>query len=166
LRRSSILVCALSLVCCQGVFAQRVKSRKGQVCGDPTAACKSRENFQSFDLPFDQGRNLVIGESEYFYGIVLESVKLPDYGDCENPSFKEDERLEIQKLFEHNKVFMLNCMESGSNYYEGVADNMAFVAVYAGRALPEANNFLKTVNALNRFPGIRVRRMRVAVNGT
>jgi hypothetical protein len=166
LRKSSILICALALVWCQGVFAQKVKPRKGQVCGDPTAACRSRENFQPFDLPFDQGKNFVVAESEYFYGVVLESVKLPDFGDCEHPSFKEDERLEIQQLFEHNKVFMLNCVESASNYYPGVTDQTAFIAVYAGHTLAEANKFLRSVYALNRFPGIRPRRMRVAVNGT
>ena len=148
-----------------GVHAQK-KTRKGKVCGDPTVACKGAENFQPHDLVFDTGKNFVIFESEPFYGIVLKSVKLPDFGDCEKPSFKEAERKEIQTLFEHNKVFMLNCVESGTNYYPGVVDKTAFMAVYAGRTLAEANRFLKTVQALNKFPGVRVRKMSIAVNGT
>jgi hypothetical protein len=142
------------------------RTRKGKICGDPTVACKGAENFQPHDLIFDTGKNFVIVESEPFYGIVLKSVKLPDFGDCEKPSFKEDERKEIQILFEHNKVFTQNCIESGTNYYPGVADKTAFIAVYAGRTLEQANAFLKTVQALNKYPGIRVRKMSIAVNGT
>jgi len=162
------LICALTIIiCCHGISAQKRKPlRRGSVCGDPTAACKAKTNFQEWDLPFDTGKNFVIAESVSFYGIVLESVKLKDYGDCEHPSFKEEARLEIQKLFEHNKVFAENCMESGTNYYPGVAEQTAFIGVYAGKTLAEANRFLKTVQALNKFPGIGVRRMRVAINGT
>ena len=143
------------------------QKRLGVVCGDPTAACKAHmDNFQPADLPFDQGKNLVIYESQPFYGIVLKSVKLADWGDCANPTFKEPDRAALQALFEHNKVFMQNCVESGSYYYTGVADKTALVAVYAGRTLAEANKFLKTVQALNKFAGARVRKMRVSVNGT
>jgi hypothetical protein len=124
------------------------------------------DNFQPGDLPFDQGKNFVIYESQPFYAIVLKSVKLADWGDCGNPTFKETDRASLQALFEHNKVFMQNCVESGTYYYTGVADKTALVAVYAGRTLAEANKFLKTVQALNKFPGARVRKMRVSVNGT
>ncbi len=148
-----------------GTSAQK-KTLKGKICGDPTVACKDGENFRPYDLAFDTGKNYVIYESQPFYGIVLKSVKLPDFGDCEKPSFKEDERKEIQTLFEHNKVFMLNCLASATNYYPGVAEKTAFIAVYAGHTLAEANAFLKTVQALNKYPGVRVRRMSVAVNGT
>lgn len=132
-----------------------------------TAACKGRENFQPFHLPFDTGRNFVIAESEYFYGIVLRSKKMkPEWGDCENPIFGEKERLGVQAMFPRNKVFALNCVETGSNYYTGVADNIAFIGVYAGRTLAEANRFLKTVQATKKFAGVRVRRMKVGINGT
>jgi len=136
------------------------------VCGDPTATCKDLDKFQPADLPFDLGKYVTFYESAPFYGIVLKSVKLPDFGDCNSPSFKESERLEIQGLFEHNKVFMLNCVESASNYYVGVAEKTAFIAVYAGRTLTEANKFLKTVRAINKYSDVRVRKMRVAINGT
>ena len=145
---------------------RKAKVRYGKVCGDPTVKCKGADNFQAGDLPFDTGKNFVIYESEPFYGIVLKSVKLADFGDCQKPSFKESERVAMQADFEHNKVFALNCLESGSNYYTGVADKTAFIAVYAGRTLTEANQFLKTVQALNKYPGIKIRKMRIGVNGT
>ena len=149
------------------VASAQKKARLGRVCGDPTAACKGRENFQSYDIPFDTGKNYVIAESERFYGIVLRSKKMnPEWGDCEHPLFAEKERIEIQAMFPNNKVFALNCVESGSNYYTGVADHFAFIGVYAGRTQAEANKFLKTVQDTKKFSGVRVRRMQVGINGT
>lgn len=146
--------------------AQR-KAKLGRVCGDPTAVCKSAEYFQLSDLPFDVGRNLVISESEWFYGIVLKSQRMvPEWGDCEHPTFSESERLEIQALFPRNKVFAFNCYEPGLNYYNGVSGNTAFIAVYAGRTPAEAKAFLRKVQSTKRFPGIRVRRMQAGINGT
>ena len=163
--RSKLLLLLIMLVAAFVVSAQK-KAKLGKVCGDPTVMCKSAENFQAFDIPFDTGKNFVIYESEKFYGIVLKSVKLTDFGDCSKPSFAETERIEIQAMFEHNKVFALNCVESGTNYYPGVAEQTAFIGVYAGRTLAEANKFLKTVQATGKFPGIKVRKMSIAVNGT
>ena len=160
-----LVVCLTLVSLSLSILAQK-KSKAGKVCGDPTAACKCRENFQEFDLPFDQGKNFVIYESETFYGIVLKSAKLKDWGDCSNPSFSETERLPIQEMFPHNKVFALNCVETGTNYYSGVAKKTAFIGVYAGRTLTEANKFLKTVKAVNKFSGIKVRKMKIGVNGT
>jgi hypothetical protein len=145
--------------------AQR-KAKLGKVCGDPSAACKGRENFQAWDLPFDTGKNFVIANSEWFYGIVLKSKKMKDWGDCEHPIFAETERLELHDMFPGKKVFAVNCVESGTNYYTGVAEQTAFIGVYAGRTLAQANAFLKTVQATKKFPGIRVRRMQVGINGT
>ena len=163
-----VLICfALLLVVeASAVFAQKRGTSKGRVCGDPTASCKAKENFEPADLPFDQGKNFVIAESEFFYGIVLKSVKVKDYGDCEKPSFAETERADIQKLFEHNKVFMQNCIESARPYYIGIADHTAIIGIYAGHTLAEANKFLKAVLATGKYPGARVRKMRVALNGT
>ncbi|MFM9905092.1 MAG: hypothetical protein ACKVQJ_11035 [Pyrinomonadaceae bacterium] len=160
---STVLVLVLSAAFT--ATAQK-KAKLGKICGDPTAVCKSRENFQPFDLPFDTGKNFVIYESEKFYGIVLKSTKLKDFGDCANPTFAEAERLPIQEMFPHNKVFALNCVETGTNYYTGVAEQTAFIGVYAGHTLAEANKFLKIVQATQKFPGIRVRKMSIGVNGT
>jgi hypothetical protein len=166
-RTFNILACVavVMLGLAFSVQAQK-KTKLGKVCGDPTAVCKGRENFQAWDLPFNTGKNFVIAESEWFYGIVLKSKKLKDYGDCEHPVFSEDERLAAQGIFLSNKVFALNCVESGTNYYNGVAQQTAFIGVYAGQTKAVADAFLKTVQATKRFPGVRVRRMQVAINGT
>jgi hypothetical protein len=154
-------------LCASGAFAQKRKVKTGgAVCGDPSTACSSRKNFHEWDLPFNTGRNFVIVESAPFYAIVLKSVKLKDWGDCGNPTFSETERLEVQRLFEHNKVFAQNCVESGSNYYTNIPEQRAMLAVYAGRTLTEANRFLKQVQALNKYSGVRVRRMKIGINGT
>ena len=158
-----IIILTLAMV---GHAQKKAKVRYGKVCGDPSVKCKGGENFQPSDLGFDTGKNFVIYESEQFYGIVLKSKKLPDFGDCAAPSFPESERAAIQNDFPHNKVFTQNCLESGSNYYTGVNDKTAFIGVYAGRTLAEANGFLKKVQALNKYPGVRVRKMRIGVNGT
>lgn len=147
------------------VFAQK-KAKLGKVCGDPTVACKSAENFQIYDLSFDTGKNFVIAESAWFYGIVLQSKKLKNYSDCEHPTFSEKEPMDVQQLFPKNKVFSLNCVEPGTNYYKGVAQETAFIGLYAGTTLAASNAFLKTVQATKRFPGIRVRKMQVGINGT
>ena len=168
MKRAPVIVAIAisSLLLLANIASAQRKARQGKVCGDPTAACKAKENFQPFDLPFETGKNFVIVESEHFYGIVLKSKKMDGWGDCSKPVFPDKERAQIQELFPHNKVFTLNCVESGTNYYPGVADQVAFIGVYAGRTLAEANALLKTVQATNRFPGIRVRRMQIAINGT
>lgn len=161
-----LLVVSIAVVAASIDVSAQKKAVKGKICGDPTQKCKGAENFQTYDLVFDTGKNFVIAQSEKFYGIVLKSVKLNDWGDCGHPSFGEDTRLLVQELFPHNKVFALNCVESGTNFYPGVAEKTAFVAVYAGRTLAEANKFLKTVQATGKFPGVRVRSMSIEVNGT
>ena len=154
------IVAALVFIGYQSVSAQAV-------CGDPTAACRDRENFQAGDLPFNMGKNVNFSDSVWFYGIVLKSAKMKEeWGDCDNPQFTESEREAAQALFPKNKVFTLNCVQSGSNYYPGVADHIAFIGIYAGRNLAEANAFLKKVVATKKYPGIKVRRMRISVNGT
>lgn len=168
MKTKTLIFVTLSLVLLFGsidLSAQK-KQLKGKVCGDPTVACKSAGDFQPFDLAFNTGKSFAIFESEKFYGIVLRSVKLSDWGNCEAPSFAESERLPIQELFPHNKVFAQNCVETGTNYYSGVANQTAFIGVYAGRTLAEANLFLKTVKATGKFPGVKVRQMSIGINGT
>lgn len=146
--------------------AQR-RSAVGRVCGDPTVKCKTQEGFQPFNLAFDTGRNFVIAESEKFYAVIVKSVKIKDFGDCAKPSFSEPERLEVQGLFPNNKVFAYNCLEgAGDQYFTGIADHIAFIGVYAGRTLAEANAFLKKVNETGKFPGANIKRLQAQINGT
>ena len=149
------------------VAAHGQKAAKyGKVCGDPSVKCLGGDGFQPFDLPFNTGKNYIIAESEYFYGIVLKSRRVKDIGSCGKPLFGEVERKSIQELFPRNKVFTLNCWEAGSNYYSGVNGDTAFIGVFAGKTLPQAQVFLRQVKAANRFAGVKIRRMRVGINGT
>lgn len=163
---SAVFVLGLTLSFVGTTAWGQKKRATGQVCGDPTAKCAAAENFQAFDLPFETGANWVIVQSRPFYGIVLKSAKLPDWGDCEKPSFQEAERLEIQDLFPKNKVFTQNCVDVGTNYYTGTADKTALIGVFAGNTLREANAFLKKVLATGKFDGARGRKMRIEINGT
>jgi hypothetical protein len=167
MRKASYLTVVIIMCLAFAVNAAAQKKAKvGRVCGDPTADCKGGDAFQAYDLAFDTGKNFVIAESEWFYGIVLKSIKLPGFGDCEHPAFSNEERLAVQELFPRHKVFALNCYDPGTNYYNGVAQKTAFIGVFAGRTTADANAFLKTVQATKRFPGVRVRRMQAGINGT
>jgi hypothetical protein len=138
----------------------------GTICGDPTAPCRTRENFQPYELPFEYGKSNVIAESKPFYAVILKSVKLnSDQSDCEN-AIPEAERLDVQTLFPHNMVFAMRCWETGQTSYTNVAGGVSFMAVYAGQTPGQANTFLKTVAATGKFKGATLRRMRVMMNGT
>ena len=159
-------VVSCGLMSALSISAQR-KARLGRVCGDPTIKCKGEEGFQPHNLPFDTGKNSVIAESERFYAVILRSVKIKEFGDCAKPSFPEAERVELQKLFVHNKVFAYNCLDgAGDQYFLGVSEHVAFVAVYAGRTLTEAKAFLDTVNATGKFQGAAIKRLQAEINGT
>ena len=166
-QRSIIWIC-LALAAFAVTAPAQKKARLGKVCSDPTAPCKTAKDFQPYDLPFDLGtEKSAIYKSEKFYGIVLQSVKLKNsWGDCEKPRYPESERLPIQELFPNNKVFTQNCVEPGTNYYTGVANQTSFIGIYAGRTLAEANKFLKKVKATGKYPGVRVRQMQIGINGT
>lgn len=156
-----ILGCASAV----GVNAQK-RTGTGRVCGDPTAPCKYRENFQPYELPFDYGKNVVIVQSQLFYAVMLKSVKLnADQSNCDK-AIPESDRTETQELFPRNKVFVMRCWESGQASYTNVTDGVSFLGVYAGRTLAEANAFLAKVKATGKFNGAAIRRMRVQINGT
>src|SRR2546430_2617926 len=124
------------------------RSEIGKVCGDPTARCRTRKSFQPNELPFDFGPdNAVIAESRPFYAVILKSTKVkPDQSDCSG-KFPEVDRNSAQALFPHNMVFVMRCNESMQNYYTNVANNVSFMAIFAGNTLSEANLFLKKVKA-------------------
>jgi len=148
-------------------FDSAAQRRNGKICGDPNAACGGREQFQPWELTFALPKNSVIYESEYFYSVILKSVKLPQdsYSECEK-AFAEEERLKVQALFPKNKVFALKCSEPGGIFYTNVANDVSFLGVYAGKTRAAADAFLKTVNATGKFPGATLRRMKAGINGT
>lgn len=164
---SSIL--AISLVFSFEINAQRKVSRaaSGKICGNPKIECRTGNvTFKAHEIPFKTPRgNRVIYESEPFYAIILKSVKLKGNVTCEN-AISESERLEIQDLFQNNKVFALKCSDAGDIYYTNIVNDINFIAVYAGKTLVEANSFLKTVRVNAKFKGANLRKMKAEINGT
>jgi hypothetical protein len=162
---SAVLLSFVIVLCSSDSSAQR-RAAVGRVCGDPTEACKTREDFQAFEIPFEYGKGMAISQSEMFYAVILKSVKLKaDESDCET-AIPESDRLEMQKLFPRNMVFVMRCWEAGQASYTNVADRVSFLGVYAGKTLADANSFLAKVKAAGNFKGAAVRRMRILINGT
>lgn len=156
---------ALLCFCVIGAAGQK-RANTGRVCGDPTAACKTRGDFQAFEIPFEYGKGMAISQSQLFYAVIVKSVKLrKDESDCET-AIPETGRLAIQKLFPRNMVFVMRCWESGQTSYSNVADGVSFMGIYAGKTIAEANAFLARVKAAGDFKGATVRRMRILINGT
>ncbi|HEV2705021.1 MAG TPA: hypothetical protein VGV59_03805 [Pyrinomonadaceae bacterium] len=141
------------------------RPRLAKVCGDPTVPCRTVFTFQPYDLPFRVATNAVIDETESFYAVILKSVRPRDLYDCET-FVSESERLAAQALFPRHKVFASRCYEAGELYYEGVAEDRRFMAVYAGLTRAEAARTLARVRATGKFPGANLRRLRAGVNGT
>jgi hypothetical protein len=167
MRKVSIAVCLLTFAV---AFAFDANAQKrtllGKVCGDPTQACRTRENFQDYELPFEYGKNVIISQSQLFYAVILKSVKLnADQSNCDK-AIPESDRTETQALFPRNMVFVMRCWESGQASYSNVADGVSFMAVYAGRTVAEANAFLIKVKAIKRYKQATMRKMRVEINGT
>ncbi|HZH31532.1 MAG TPA: hypothetical protein VEY11_12280 [Pyrinomonadaceae bacterium] len=140
--------------------------RKGAVCGDPTLQCRTGDvKFEPHDLPFSISAQAVIWESEFFYAVILRSVRAAE-DDCRK-FVPEDERQATQALFPRHKVFTDRaCGEPGEVYYTGTRPGTRFMAVYAGRTRAEADAMLARVKATGQFAGANVRRMSIGFNGT
>lgn len=169
MKKVAIFVALLSSLCLlSGVALAQKKNKKiPRVCGNPDESCKGRANFQPYELPVEWPENSVIAESETFYAIILKSAKF-DYSsgaDC-NMVYSAEEIQSIQYQFPNNKVFAQKCSEAGMNYYTGINYEFVFIAVFAGKTLAEANKTLKKVQATEQFPGVKVRKMKVGINGT
>ncbi len=159
----------LGCVCCLAgsTFAQKKNRKIPRVCGNPDAACKGRGSYQPYELPVEWPENTVISESEQFYAIILKSAK-HDFNsgqDCEKV-YSNEEIQSFQNRYPTNKVFALKCVDPGYNYYTGVGSDFVFIAVYAGKTLTEANKFLKLVKTDPELSAVKLRKMRVGMNGT
>lgn len=142
------------------------RQKRGAVCFDPTVPCKTTATFEAHDLPFRIPTNAPIWESEPFYAIILQSVRLKDE-ECETKFIPEDERLAAQALFPNRKVFTNRCDElPGNIFYSNTKLNTNFMAVYAGRTQAEAARMLASVKATGKFPTANIRRMYAGFNGT
>ncbi|MDT4897584.1 MAG: hypothetical protein QOH25_2661 [Acidobacteriota bacterium] len=164
----SILVAVLcSSVHFGKVQAQRRRQpqQRSVICGNPNVRCSGVENFRPFDLPFRLPERAVIYETQPFYAVILQSVRMRDYDDC-NSFVPEEERLKAQALFPNNKVFTSRCGEPGDVYYTNTSDKTQFMAVYAGATISEARRVLEMVRATNQYQGANIRRMQVGYMGT
>ena len=161
-----LLACGATPAHGGGADAQRRRNarRPAAVCPDPTARCRSSVEFEPHQLPFEVPPDGVIFETEKFYAVILKSVR-DNSQDC-STFIPESERLEAQKLFPRHKVFASRCGEPGNSFYEGIAPEQQFMAVYAGRTRAEAQAVLARVKATGRYPGANLRRMSTGFNGT
>jgi hypothetical protein len=160
---SFILMGALGLSALIFTASTEAQKRRAQVCGDPTVRCIGTGEFQPYDLPFRLPPKAVIYETELFYAIILQSNNAKT--NCE-AHVSEDERLEAQSLFPHNKVFADRCPEPGTLFYSNTNTDYRFMAVYAGRTRAEAQAMLSRVKATGKYKSANLRRMYVGFNGT
>ena len=144
--------------------AQRRKTGRLTVCGNPNVACRSEAIFEPHDLPFRVPKNAVIWETELFYAVVLKGMNASDEN-CD-AHIPESERLAAQRLFPDRKVFASRCVEPATLYYTNTRPNTRLMAVYAGPTLAEANRVLAAVKATGKYSGAYIRRMRAGFNGT
>ncbi len=155
-------------------FAQKPKPKPkpklGRICGIPNEKCLSADGsaFQPYDLPFEIPKNAVIYESEYFYAIILKSRVVADGEVCEDINLvPETDRLNFQKFFPSNKIFVHKCDDAGTMFYDGIANNALFMGIYAGKTLDEAKKFLKIVQFSKKFEdGIYIKKLKAGFNGT
>ena len=132
---------------------------EGRILADPARA---HPGFKPHELAFTTPRD-GMARAEFrsvsFYAVILKTA--------ERCSLKEAERREVQALFPFHKVFFprAGCDEFPEENitYTNVDPKYGFLAVYAGATESEAREFLKKVNALDRFKGANVRRMQAVL---
>ncbi len=113
-----------------------------------------------FGLPQD-GVARAEFRSEPFYAVILKSAKR-----CK---ILEAERLEAQKLFSKNKVFMdrFACDdEHGAEEfmsYDNVNKDFSFLAVHAGGTHDDAKALFDKMKLDEKFPGANIRKMRAVL---
>ena len=130
---------------------------QGKLQPDPAKPCSDR-SFKPHELCFETPKDHVARAeylSEPFYAVILKTA--------DRCTISEKERLQIQALFPHAKVFSMRfyCDENIEENisYTNVNDKFGFLAVYAGPGSKEPNSRLAEVKATGRFPGANIRRM-------
>ncbi|HEV8486839.1 MAG TPA: hypothetical protein VGV87_25060 [Blastocatellia bacterium] len=143
-----------------GSSGSPVLQAQGQVCGNPYAKCPTSFPFEPHDLPFVIKGKVQFKEyeSNYFYAVVLKSVKAEkDGGDCAFVS--EEERLGVQRLLPGNKVFASRCAPDSQILYDGVNRDYNILGVYGGDTKSAAEKVLRQLKS--RYPDANLRRIRV-----
>jgi hypothetical protein len=154
------------------------------LCSDPTAPCKNVRSvflydFKPHDMAFEPAPGIATREtvdSVPFWAIVLDTRRAvaddsppfgdPNWGNAKTPCrgyFEEKERLAAQALFPRNKVFAsrVGCQPAWI-FYDGVAEGMNLVAVFAGFDGSQTAELLASAKA--KYPRASAVRMRVRHN--
>lgn len=144
---------------------QVVGQTPGSTCSNPAIRCDSTYSFASYQLPFVIKGELVFGKtykSVAFYAVILKSVKAGSDAEC--AFVTEHERVAAQSEFGESKVFASrhSCPEE-LLLYQGVAQNINFLAVYAGTTPATAARTLSRVKATGRYPQAYIKKMRVVL---
>lgn len=170
------VLCSLILLVSfnQSTYSDDIQT-DGEVCGNPSAPCQSRDwTFQPNEISFRLPQNLKWlnnYRSLSFYAVILKSRQATE--DPDGPAgeaecsgyFSEAERQAVQAMFPHNKVFAsrFGCGSPGVGY-TNVNFKYNFLAVYAGESKTAAANFLNKVKASGKFPGANTRQMQVVLD--
>jgi len=131
-----------------------------EVCGNPSVKCPTSFPFAPQDLPFVIKGKVEFREyeSNYFYAVILKSVKAEkDGGEC--AFVPEEERVGVQRLLPRNKVFASRCSPDSQILYDGVNRDYNILGVYGGDTRSGAEKVLRQLKA--RYPDANIRRLRV-----
>ena len=139
-----------------------------QVCGNPTAPCKSKhKEFAPYELSLVLPARIKTNsgyKSEVFFAVILkDKIPVTETEECDGGEFHtkiENERKKVQTLFPKHKVFAgYQCPDMAAIGYliNGQPHNENFLAVYGGATIEDANIVLFA--AQGRYPKAAIKKM-------
>lgn len=153
-------------------YADTGRQTGEKVCPHPAAPCRPESyTFQPYELSVSLPKELAWMTAHYslpFYAILLRSVKaIPAEDPTEDCGgyISEQERLKVQAMFPHRKVFASRngCFGPGMVWYTNSNSTYNFLAVYGGETLEEAQQFLLQVKTKG-FHDAHMRKMQLVVD--
>lgn len=132
----------------------------GQIHDYPDEYASSGQNQHqlSFEYPNDQLARAEF-KSEAFYAIILKSAAR-----C---SLTNEERIETQKMFPNNKVFMdlFGCDDylEENITYTNINPDYTFIAVFGGKSIEQAKQLFDQHGLAEKFPGANIRKMQAVL---
>lgn len=156
--RSLRALCVISLI--TGIAHAAPKTpTEGKVHSDPA---KPYPGFKPHELSFETPKDGVARteyKSQPFYVVILKTA--------DRCSVTEEERLNVQTMFPHNKVFAtrFQCNDDVEENidYTNVNAKYGFIAVHAGTTLAEAQALLAKAKTTGRFAGANIRKMQAVL---